>query len=148
MVVKEFEYVNGNTVAKPERSREIDKKKYEELQHSKRERNKRKREEEKRKRSGILQIASFIFIIGIFIIYRDSNVYNTQKELDKINNQIKIVKDDNEALRVELLKVASLENIKTKAETKLGMVPSTKENTIQIQLPNEYFENIKSTEDK
>jgi len=149
MVVKEFEYISGNTVTKPERrGKETDKKKYEELQHSKRERNKRKRAEEKKKRNAILQIAAFIFIIGIFIIYRDNNVYSTQGELEKINSEIKTVKDDNEAIRVELLKVASLESIKTKAETKLGMVPATKENTIQIKLPSEYFDSIKATEDK
>ena len=145
MVVKEFEYVNGNTVVKPERrSEETDKKKYEELQRSKRERNKRKREEEKKRRNGILQIAAFIFIIGMVIISRDSNVYSTQKELTNINSEIKVVRDDNEALRVELLKVASLENIKTNAEKKLGMVAATKENTIQIELPNKYFDNIEN----
>ena len=145
MVVKEFEfeYVNGNTVVKPQRrSEETDKKKYEELQRSKRERNKRLREEEKKKRKGILQIAAFIFVIGIVIISRDNNVYSTQKELTNITSEIKVVRDDNEALRVDLLKVASLENIKTKAEKKLGMVAATKENTIQIELPNKYFDNI------
>jgi len=143
MIVKEFEYVNGNTVVKPERrERETDKRKYEELQRSKKERNKRIREEEKKKRNGILQIAAFIFIVGIFIITRDSQVYSTQRDIDKINSEIKLIKDDNEAIRVELLKVSSLANIKTKAETKLGMVPATKENTIQIELPNKYFDNI------
>lgn len=147
MIVKEFEYVSGNTVKKPERkSRETDKKKYEELQRSKKDRNKRLRAEEKKKRNGILQIAAFIFIVGIFIISRDSNVYNTQKDLDKINSEIKIVKDENEALRVELLKVAALKNIKINSETKLGMIPATKENTIQIQLPDEYFDKIRAAD--
>jgi len=149
MIVKEFEYVNGNTVVKPERKdREIDRKKYEELKRSKRERNKRLRGEEKKRRNGILQIAAFIFIIGVFIISRDSQVYSTQRDLDKINSEIKVAKADNEALRVELLKVASLGNVKTKAETKLGMVPATKETTIQLQMPNIYFDNIKTTDDK
>jgi len=145
MVVKEFGYVNGNTVLKPERrSEETDKKKYEELQRSKRERNKRRREEEKNKRIGILQISALILVIGIVIISRDSNVYSTQKELTNINSEIKVVRDDNESLRVDLLKVASLENIKTQAEKKLGMVAATKENTRQIELPNKYFENIEN----
>jgi cell division protein FtsL len=148
MIVKEFEYINGNIAEKPERRiRETDKKKYEELQRSKQERNKRLKEEAKKKKNGVLQVAAFIFIMGIFIISRDSNVYNSQKSLDTINSEIKVVKDENEALRVELLKVSSLENIKTKAETKLGMVPATKENTIQLQLPNEYFDNVKATDD-
>ena len=145
MVVKEFGYVNGNTVLKPERrSEETDKKKYEELQRSKRERNKRRREEEKNRRIGILQISALILVIGIVIISRDSNVYSTQKELTNINSEIKVVRDDNESLRVDLLKVASLENIKTQAEKKLGMVAATKENTRQIELPNKYFENIEN----
>lgn len=154
MVVKEFqsEYVNGNTVIKPQRrSEETDKKKQEELQRLKRQRNKRKREEEESIRKAILQIAAFIFIIGMVIITRDSKVYSTQKDLTSINKEIKAVSDDNEALRVDLLKVGSLDNIKTKAEKELGMVVATKENTIQLELPNKYFDNVankSTTEDK
>ncbi|PRR82922.1 hypothetical protein [Clostridium vincentii] len=148
MVVKEFEYeheyVNGNTVVKPQRrSEDTDKKKYEELQRSKRERNK-KRKEEKKRRHGILQITAFLFVVGMVIIVRDNNVYSMQKELTTIKSEIKVVQDDNESLRVDLLKVSSLDNIKTNAEKRLGMVPATKENTIQIELPNKYFDSIEN----
>lgn len=154
MVVKEFQsgYVNGNTVIKPQRrSEETDKKKQEELQRLKRQKNKRKRAEEESLRRSILQIAAFIFIIGMVIISRDSKVYGTQKDLTSINKEIKAVSDDNESLRVDLLKVGSLDNIKTKAEKELGMVVATKENTIQLELPNKYFDNVgnkSTTEDK
>ena len=38
MIVKEYEYIRGNTAAQPRRSSEPDRKRYEELQKAKRER--------------------------------------------------------------------------------------------------------------
>ena len=63
-----------------------------------------------------------------------------QKELSTLNSQINTINDENEALRIELLKIGSLENIKTNAESKLGMSIATKDNTMQIEVPSSYFE--------
>ena len=63
-----------------------------------------------------------------------------QKELASINKQISTVTDENEALRIQLLKIGSLDNIKTNAESKLGMSIATKDNTMQIEVPSDYFE--------
>ena len=127
MIVKEYEYIRGNTATQPRRSSEPDRKRYEELQKAKRERKRRKLEEERRKRKGARQIAAAIAILGVITIARDTKVYSMQSDLAKLNSEIKSVDDENEALRVELLKVASLDNIKTNAEEKLGMVVATKD---------------------
>ena len=116
MIVKEYEYIRGNTATQPRRSSEPDRKRYEELQKAKRERKRRKLEEERRKRKGARQIAAAIAILGVITIARDTKVYSMQSDLAKLNSEIKSVDDENEALRVELLKVASLDNIKTNAK--------------------------------
>ena len=41
MIVKEYEYIRGNTATQPRRSSEPDRKRYEELQKAKRERKRR-----------------------------------------------------------------------------------------------------------
>ena len=71
-----------------------------------------------------------------------------QKELDKLDTEIETIKDENEALRVNLLKIGSLDNIKTQAEERLNMSIATKENTMEIEVPSNYFEEEKEdTED-
>ena len=80
MIVKEFDYVQGNTVIKPQRkSKERDRKKYEELKRSKKNRNRRLLEKKKNRRSAMLQIALTILIAGTVIISRDANVSQTKK---------------------------------------------------------------------
>lgn len=140
MIVKEFDYVKGNTVVKPNRQSTESDKKYKELERSKRNKKKRAYEKKKQNRIACLQIAALIFTVGLVVISRDTKVYNMQKELTSINKQISTVTDENEALRIQLLKIGSLDNIKTNAENKLGMSIATKDNTMQIEVPSNYFE--------
>lgn len=140
MIVKEFDYVKGNTVVKPNRKIKESDKKYKELERSQRNKKKREYMKQREKRIACLQIASLIFVIGLVVISRDTKVYNMQKELSTINSEISKVTDENEALRIELLKRGSLDNIKTNAESKLGMSIATKDNTMQIEVPSNYFE--------
>jgi cell division protein FtsL len=151
MIVKEYDYVRGNNAISPKRkSNEKDKKKYEELKRSKRDRNKRKLEEQKGIRKTAVQIACVIFFVGMVTISRDAKVYNMQKEVINLDSQIKVVNDENEALRVELLKVGTLDNIKSQAEERLGMVVATKDNRIQVEIPKDYLqdEDDKKSNDK
>lgn len=140
MIVKEVEYYTGNTAANPKRKYdEQDRKKYEDLKRSKRNRNKRIKEDKKSRRSAALQVAILIFIVGTIIIARDNKVYLMQQDLSNINKQVRIVNDENEALKVDLLKGASLAKIRTNAETKLGMQTATKDSIVKLDLSNNYF---------
>ena len=143
MLVKEYDYINGSTAVNPHRQVR-DKEKQEKLEKVRRQRNKRIKEEQVRKRLGVLQIAFVIFLMGFITISRDSKVYSMQQEVTKINKEIKVISDENEAIRVDLLKVASLDNIKTNAEERLGMSVATKENTIQVDFSQNYFSDLES----
>lgn len=144
MIVKEFDYIKGNTAVQPKRSSEPDRKKYEDLQKAKKERKRRKLEDERRKRKGVRQIALAIFVLGVITIARDTKVYSMQKSLADINREIKVINDENEALRVELLKVASLDNIKTNSESRLDMEVATKDQMIHLDLSENYFEDLEN----
>ena len=147
MEVKEFNYVNGNTAVKPQRkSTERDRKKYEELERSKKNRNRRLLEERKSRRNALIQIAVAILIVGTVIISRDARVYSMQSNVSDIKDEIKSVTADNEALKVELLKISSLDNIKTNAETKLGMVAITKDYIIPMDMEGNYFQELNDEE--
>lgn len=150
MIVKEFDYVKGNTVVKPNRKSVEKDKKYEELQKAKKNKKKREYQKKKQTRMASFQIATLIFVVGISIIWRDTKVYDMQKQLASIDSEINTITDENEALKIELLKIGSLDNIKTNAESKLGMGIANKENIMQIEVPSNYFEeeNNSATEEK
>lgn len=146
MLVKEFEYVKGSVVTSPNHNEREERKRQEEQRRAKRQKERKKFEESRQIRKSVLQIAALIFFIGLVIISRDSKVYSMQKEISKIDTQISNMKDENEALRVELLKVSSLNSIEENAEKKLGMAVATKDNTIKIDIPKSYYDYVEKAD--
>lgn len=143
MVVKEYDYIKGNTALNPKRKvNERDNKKYDQLKKSKKNRERRIQEQKRKTRATMLQISLFILIMGIITIARDSQVFTMQKELTNINKEIKIYEAENEALKVDLLKASSLDNIKDIAENKLEMNIATKDNIVAVDLSQNYFKEL------
>lgn len=143
MVVKEYDYIKGNTALNPKRKvNERDNKKYNELKKSKKNRERRIQEQKRKTRATMLQVSLFILIMGIITIARDSQVFTMQKELTNINKEIKIYEAENEALKVDLLKASSLDNIKDIAENKLEMNIATKDNIVAVDLSQNYFKEL------
>lgn len=149
MLVKEVEYYNNeNTLNYPKkRAREEERKKYDELRRAKRNREKRKRAQSKLKRKIAFEVISVAFIAGIITLAIDSRVFNMQSQLTAINKQIETVKADNEDLTVKLLQTGSLDDIEINAQNRLGMVSTTKENIISVDLSKNYFQQL-DDEDK
>ena len=149
MLVKEVEYYNNkNTLDYPKRkSREEDRKKYDELRKAKRNREKRRREASKLKRKVAFEVISVAFIACIISLAIDTRVFNMQNQLNDINSQINSVKADNEDLKVKLLQIGSLDEIETNAQNKLGMVATTKDNIVSVDLSKNYFQKL-DDEDK
>lgn len=143
MVVKEYDYIKGNTALNPKRKvNERDNKKYDQLKKSKKNRERRIQEQKRKTRATMLQVSLFILIMGIITIARDSQVFTMQKELTNINKEIKIYEAENEALKVDLLKASSLDNIKDIAENKLEMSIATKDNIVAVDLSQNYFKEL------
>ena len=144
MLVKEVEYYNNeNTLNYPKkRAREEERKKYDELRRAKRNREKIKRAQSKLKRKIAFEVISVAFIAGIITLAIDSRVFNMQSQLTAINKQIETVKADNEDLTVKLLQTGSLDDIEINAQNRLGMVSTTKENIITVDLSKNYFQQL------
>jgi 2-methylaconitate cis-trans-isomerase PrpF len=67
-----------------------------------------------------------------------------QEDVTEINSEIKAITEENEALKLDLLKVGNIDNIRNQAEKKLGMVMATKDNRIEVEIPSNYFDDKKS----
>lgn len=143
MVLKDYDYVKGNTALQPKRkSTDYNRdKQYEDLRKSKIERKNRLKNKHKQNTLGVIQIVSLIFILGIVTVWRDANVYKMRNDLSNTKKEINMRANENEALKVELLKSSSLENIKVVAEGKLKMVIPAKEDVVKIDLTKENYMN-------
>ena len=148
MAGREYDYIKGSTVSAPERKsgvRKLDKK-YKKIQRRKNinNRNTLLRNRRKNDRKYILTMVVIIFGLGFVTISGDGKVYDMQRKISNLNTQINQTQEDNEALKVKLLKYSSLSNIQGKAETKLSMFIPNKKETVRIDFSQNYFENLKS----
>ena len=90
----------------------------------------------------ILQVASITLVLGVLTIARDGKVYRLQNNLSSLKNDVKSVSAENEALRVNLLKLASLEEINV-AASNAGMKVPQKDNIIFVNITKDFFANIR-----
>ncbi|MCE5221448.1 MAG: cell division protein FtsL [Clostridium sp.] len=145
---REYDYIKGSTVSAPERKsgvRKLDKK-YKKIQRRKNinNRNTLLRNRRKNDRKYVLTMVVIIFGLGFLTISGDGKVYDMQRKISNLGTQINQTQEDNEALKVKLLKYSALSNIQGKAETKLSMFIPNKKETVRIDFSQNYFEDLKS----
>ena len=147
MQERQFGYIRGNTAVVPERKPRI----------SRNNKNKnsilRKKNKEKaiiasRKndRKYMFLVVAAIFTLGSVTITGDTKVYNMQRQVTQLNSSIKTMKEENEALKVKLLKYSSLSNIEGNASTKLGMYIPSSSDVVKIDFSENYFDEITQEE--
>lgn len=148
LVEREYDYIKGSTVSAPERKSNVRRpnKKYKQIQRRKQIQNKNiiLRNRRKNDRKYVFTVAVVIFSLGLITITGDIKVYNMQNGVSNLNAQITQTQEENEALKVKLVKFSSLKNIQEKATTKLAMYIPNKEETVRIDFSQNYFEDIKS----
>ncbi|MDV4150663.1 cell division protein FtsL [Clostridium sp. AL.422] len=144
MVNKEYDYIRGNTALNPKRRYDEEKKRQvrEEIERQKKEQLRKAQETKKAVVKNILQVASIALVFGVLTIARDGKVYRMQNDLSSVKSNIKTATAENEALRVNLLKLASLDEIKLVA-SETGMVVPQKEDTITINITKDFFADIR-----
>ncbi|MBU5456197.1 cell division protein FtsL [Caproiciproducens sp. MSJ-32] len=143
MVNNEYDYIRGNTAVKPKRKDNVIERQRERrnLEERRRERQRKEARQNKSIVMNILHVATVILILGVINIALDGRVYKTQKALTDLRNEIKIAKAEGEALRVNLLKNSSIEEIKEYAHA-IGMKTPGKNDTVVITIKKNFFENI------
>ncbi|MDQ0149301.1 cell division protein FtsL [Eubacterium multiforme] len=147
MIVKEVDYIRGNTANAPQRKYD-DIKKDKSIEDAKKRKNKLLKEKKKKTRNGALQIALVIFVLGVLTIWRDTKVYNLQTQIGTLNNEIKVVNSENEALKVDLLKNSSLKNIESSAQKKLGMIAPVDAQKVNVDLSKDYLAGLENSNKK
>ena len=130
----------ASDLVNPQRQfREETNQEYEKLKKAKKQRQLIINNKKAKLRRGVTQIILMVLFLGMVTIYRDSQVYNIQKSISKINTEINAVSADNEALNLNILKASALGNVREAAETRLGMVAPKKEDVIKVNLSESNF---------
>ncbi|WP_032121719.1 hypothetical protein [Clostridium amazonitimonense] len=140
IVEKDRHYINGSSALVPERKINKEKKEeYNKLQKSKKERELRQLKEKNRKKKSVMKVIALIFILGLTLTGRYGIIFNMQKELSTIKNDITRVNSENEALKIDLLRVSSYDSVKTIAEKQLKMVETNNSNAFVVDFSKNNF---------
>lgn len=150
MVEREYDYIKGSTAVNPSRKSVVTtprRSKYN-LRKVKKNANKKVKNQSIETRKNVLMTSVMIFCIGVMVITGDAKVYNMQQKVTDVESQIKIAQENNEALKVKLLKFSSLQNIKNISESHLAMVVPNKSDIVKIDFSENYFANLENTNDE
>ena len=136
MGVRKYDYIRGNTALAP------DKKIKETEKQRKKQRIQSKKRERAMKKNILIAgftVGTILFALGSTTLFLDSKIYDYQKKLLILEENLKEEKDVNAAINVKMLKFASFDKIKSTAEDELGMIYPNSESTITIDISKEYF---------
>lgn len=116
---KEFE-MYGNTVLAPQEP--LTKRKYEDLEKSRRQANQSKRQKDMKKKKSVLIHILIGFVVGMIVIARYCMIYSYQEANSKAKAEIEVLSKANDAYAVDLIKFRNISYIEKTATTKLHMV--------------------------
>ncbi len=143
-MVNEGNAIRGNTVLKPEYLPSIEQEN-EKKRLKERAKNKRLKQKRVKNKFKIIRNIVFSFIIGVTLVGRYCIIYNMQKELNSIKFNTNEMNNENENLKVELVKYNNIQYIEEFAVNKLHMFSPDKGSAIYTDLNKE---NIKSIDKK
>lgn len=133
MVVKEYNYSSGSSALDPKRQgTSPNRKKSQQNKHRRATKPAKQNIFKRIVTNDVAHIAAIILVLGSVTIARDARVFSTQKQLSQINQDMKVLVSENEALQVELLKTSSLEKIETIAKDRLNMISPTKDSIVDM----------------
>ena len=101
---------------------ETQKRRYEELEKSRKQTNQSKKLKDIKKKKNILTNILLGFVIGIIIIARYCMIYNYQDAASIAKAKIEILNKENDAYKVQLIKFRNISYIEKTATEKLHMV--------------------------
>lgn len=142
---------NGNNALAPEYlpSTGADKKRYEELERSKKDHLKIAKEKRTKSKAKVLRNIVVGFIVAITLVYRYCYIYNIEQDITVTKNDISKIKAENENLRIGLLKYNNIETIEKISEEKLSMIPKSRTNVLYIDLEkNNFKDTVKTNTEK
>lgn len=138
---------SGNNALAPEYlpSTGADKKRYEDLERSKKDHIKILKEKRTKNKAKVLRNIAVGFIVAITLVYRYCYIYNIEQDITVAKNNISKVKAENENLRIGLLKYNNIETIEKISGEKLNMIPKSRTNVLYTDLEKNNFEDTVKT---
>ena len=141
----EYDYIKGNTVTSPSRRIERQTPVRRHKNTKRIAKNRRLKEKRKSDRKYLLNIAVVILCLGSLTILGDSRVYNMQSRIRALNSEINDLNEENEALKITILKYSSLRNIQDNAQSKLSMEVAQKNDVVVVDCSRNYFKDVKES---
>lgn len=143
MALNDKKYLQDNTIVNPEifespkRSREEIKK----LQESKENYRRQNIRRNNKVRVNTILTLCFVAIICFFTIYRSSMIFSMQNEYLEMQSETKALKNENEALRSQMINASSL-NEMISASEELDLVQLNKNEYLTLDLNKNNFKDI------
>lgn len=138
---EEIEYINGSTVIRREEKRydEERQKDIERIKKSKRDRQLREKLKTKQLKKNMSQIIVAVFVTGMIVMVGDSRVYSAQRQIKDMKKAISSLHSSNEDMKVQIIKISSIDQIKDLSENKLKMVSPTIEDNVYVDMSKNNF---------
>lgn len=149
IVEKHKSCISGSNALMIEVKREKEKTdKYKRLQREKREREIRKSKEKNQKKKSAISYILILFALGILLTSRYAIIFNIQKDLSSVKNQIQQIGAENEALKIDILRVSSYESVKNTAEKQLNMKEPDNSKAMMVDLSKNNFKEANKDKEK
>lgn len=147
----ERKYISGNVVVNPEapKTGKTPKLKPEDLQRLQESKNEYRREEIRNNNKVRVKTILTLFCIAIicfFTIYRSSKIYSLQNEYLQLQNETRILSNQNEDLKSKLINASSLNDMVNESE-KLNLVELDNDEYLKLDLNKNNFKDIEEIEE-
>lgn len=135
--------VNGSNALAPQRipSKDRNTQQQRDLEKLRKEHQRISREKSINKKAKVLKNIILLFVIGIALVHRYSMIYNMEKNIIDVKKQISNLNDENESLRIDLLKYNNIHSLEEEALKNLNMIPKSRINAIYINFDKNNFKN-------
>lgn len=91
---------------------------------------------------------SLSFILLVVIIGRSAVIYETQREITGVKNEIKKMSVENDNMRLQLSKASDIKEVEEKAKAELSMVEASRGSAIVCEINKDYFTGIREEDKK
>jgi cell division protein FtsL len=140
LVTEKEVYINGSNALEVEREYEKQKSKKQEQQED-REKQKKLRELNNKRRKEVAKCIACVFVVGMVVISRYSYIYKNEMNIRNVKSSILELKNENDALKVEISKYQDINKIDEIAREELKMVSPSKVDVLYCDFGDKYFKN-------
>lgn len=140
MLVNENEiYVNGSNALQVER--EYERQKSEKQKHQEeQEKQKKLRELNGKRKKQVIKCIACVFAVGMVVISRYSIIYKNEMNIRNVKNSILELRNENDALKVEISKYQDINKIDKIAREEFKMVSPNKVDVLYCDFGDKYFQ--------